>query len=121
MTPAAQAVAESPQAFETMTNALRVFGALGLVLALVLGLAWLVRRGTLKFPGGKSPVQIRVESAASLGERRSVVIVAVEGRRLLLGLTPVQVSCLAELGPPPAPFSQALDSRLSAPGQAGPS
>ena len=119
MNPAAQAVAESPQAFETMTDAIRVFGALGLVLALVLGLAWLVKRGTLKFPGGTAPVQIRVESAASLGERRSVVIVSVEGRRLLLGLTPVQVSCLAELGPPQAPFNQSLDARLSAPGQAG--
>ena len=119
MNPAAQAITESPQTFETMTDAVRVFGALGLVLALVLGLAWLVRRGTLKFPGGRAPVQIRVESAASLGERRSVVIVSVEGRRLLLGLTPMQVSHLADLGPSAPPFAQSLDSRLATPGGAG--
>ena len=112
MNTAAQTVAESPRAFDAMSDAVRVFGAVGLVLALVLTLAWLVRRGTLRLPGAKAAVAIRVESAASLGERRSVVIVSVEGRRLLLGLTPAQVSFLADLGAPPASFSEALDSRL---------
>ena len=32
-----------------------------------------------------------------LGERRSLMVVAVEGRRLLLGLTPMQVSLVTEL------------------------
>jgi flagellar biogenesis protein FliO len=33
-----------------------------------------------------------VETAVPLGERRSLVIVSVEGRRILLGLTPGQIS-----------------------------
>jgi flagellar biogenesis protein FliO len=43
----------------------------------------------------------------ALGERRSLVIVSVEGRRLLLGLTPTSMSLVAELpsaalqAPPP--------------------
>ena len=38
-----------------------------------------------------------------LGERRSLVIVSVEGRRLLLGLTPGQISMVTELGTPAKP------------------
>jgi flagellar biogenesis protein FliO len=44
-----------------------------------------------------------------LGERRSLVIVAVEGRRLLLGLTPGQISMVTELGPARG-FEQRLDA-----------
>jgi flagellar biogenesis protein FliO len=40
-----------------------------------------------------------IESATPLGERRSLVIVKVEGRRLLLGLTPMNVSLVTELAP----------------------
>ncbi len=69
-----------------------------LVLALVAGLAWLVRRGTftaLRGPGRR----VAIETAVALGERRSLVIVNVEGRRLLLGLTPASVSMVIELAP----------------------
>jgi flagellar biogenesis protein FliO len=48
-----------------------------------------------------------VETALPLGERRSLVIVAVEGRRLLLGLTPSSVSFVAELVPG-QPFEKEL-------------
>jgi flagellar biogenesis protein FliO len=34
-----------------------------------------------------------VETALSLGERRSLVVVTVENRRLLLGLAPVRCRC----------------------------
>ena len=46
-----------------------------------------------------SRTSIVVETAVSLGERRSLVIVAVEGRRLLLGLATGGVSLLADLAP----------------------
>ena len=74
------------------------FLAVGIVLALVAGLAWLVRRGTLGPLVGRSG-PIAVETAVSLGERRSLVIVNVDGRRLLLGLTPAQMSLVTELQP----------------------
>jgi len=67
-----------------------------IVLALVAALAWLVRRGPLaRLVAAGQPVA--VESAVSLGERRSLVIVTVEGRRLLLGLTSTHISLVTEL------------------------
>ena len=93
-------------------GSLQAFTAIVVVLALVAGLAWLVRRGTLRLPGALKRRAMTIESATPLGERRSLVIVAVEGRRLLLGLTPTQVSLVTELGPPPANFSATLQNRL---------
>ena len=70
-----------------------------IVLVLVGALAWVARRGQRLRGSGVGP---SVESAVSLGERRSLVIVAVEGRRLLLGVTPASVSLVTELQPVPA-------------------
>jgi flagellar biosynthetic protein FliO len=66
-----------------------VFGLLG-------GLAWAARRGRLGF-FKKQPTHVRVEVTVPLGERRSLMVVAIEGRRLLLGLTPTQVTLVTEL------------------------
>lgn len=67
-----------------------------IVLALVVGISWLVRRGPLaRLAASGKPVA--VETAIPLGERRSLVIVTVEGRRLLLGLTSTSISLVAEL------------------------
>lgn len=76
------------------------FFAVAVVLGLVAGLAWLVRRGAFGALRGGSRA-IAVETAVPLGERRSLIIVAVEGRRLLLGMTPGQISMVTELGPAP--------------------
>jgi len=80
--------------------------AVTVVLALVAALAWLLKSGRLaRFSTHASAVS--VETAVSLGERRSLVIVAVEGRRLLLGVTGTQVSLVTELhaNAPEAPRS----------------
>lgn len=109
------------ESFDGLATGMRAFGAVGLVLALLLVLAWLVRRGTLRFPGAGAAAPIRIEAATSLGERRSLVVVAVEGRRLLLGITPVQVSFVTELGSQAPAFGAALDARLSTPPPTEPS
>ena len=74
---------------------------------LVLGLlgvwAWLMRRGVFK---KSQHGAVTIESAVPLGERRSLVIVSVEGRRLLLGLTPASVSLVTSLDPS---FNDALE------------
>ena len=94
-------------------SALRGLAATVFVLGLLGALAWMVRRGTLVLPGRRAPGAIRVETAVSLGERRSLVVVAVEGRRLLLGLTPTQVSVVTELAAAPlGTFEQSLDGAL---------
>lgn len=74
-----------------MNSLLAIFIVLGLLAAL----AWLLRRGHLGLPARASTVGI--ETAVSLGERRQLVIVSVEGRRLLLGVTSAQVTLVAEL------------------------
>jgi flagellar protein FliO/FliZ len=101
-----------------VAGGLQALAAILLVLALVATLAWLVRRGTLRLPGSVRRQTMTIESATPLGERRSLVIVSVEGRRLLLGLTPSQVSFVTELGPPPTTFDTVLRDRLPHPGAA---
>jgi flagellar protein FliO/FliZ len=88
-----------------------VFGLLG-------ALAWLARRGSLaSFGRRQRQGSIAVQTAVPLGERRALAVVNVEGRRLLLGLTPVQVTLITELAAePPQPFSDALDRSLTPPG-----
>ena len=72
----------------------RTMLGLVVVLGLLLALAWLLRRGVV---AKRSSGTLTVETALPLGDRRSLVIVAVEGRRLLLGLSSSQVSLVAEL------------------------
>jgi len=72
------------------------FAATLVVLGLVAGLAWLVRRGPLARLASKNR-PVAVETAIPLGDRRSLVIVTVEGRRLLLGTTPTSISLVTEL------------------------
>jgi flagellar protein FliO/FliZ len=72
--------------------------AVVIVLALVAALAWLTRRGTFGGLHGRNRTVV-VETAVPLGERRTLVVVGVEGRRLLLGLTATQISLVTELAP----------------------
>jgi flagellar protein FliO/FliZ len=82
-------------------SAVRGIIATAFVLGLLGVLAWLLRRGTLRLGPSRARQALSVETAVSLGERRSLVIVSVEGRRLLLGLTQMQVSLVTELAPTP--------------------
>jgi flagellar protein FliO/FliZ len=99
---------------------LQSFFAVLVVLALVAALAWLVRRGAFAALRGGSRA-ITVETAVPIGERRSLVIVAVEGRRLLLGLTPTQISMVTELAAAPSSFEQQLADRTRTAGTPAPS
>ena len=78
---------------------LRAFLSLFLVLALLGAVLWALRRGALSLPALKGRTEIVVETATSLGDRRSLAIVRVEGRRVLIGLTPSAVSFLTDLQP----------------------
>ena len=87
----------------------RALLAIVVVLGLLAAWAWLLHRGTLK-PRRHGPVSI--ETAVTLGDKRSLVVVCVEGRRLLLGVTPANVSVVTALQPE-AEFSEALDRAAS--------
>ena len=77
----------------------RTLAGLTVVLGLLVGLAWLLRRGVLL---KRTSGALGIETALPLGDRRSLIIVTVEGRRLLVGLSPNQVSLVTELQAPPA-------------------
>lgn len=94
-------------------HSLLVAAAVVGVLALV---AWLLRRHV---PAGRVRHGMAVESGLPLGERRSLLIVAVEGRRLLVGLTPGQVTLITELGAQaPSEFAKTLEAARAAGGGA---
>lgn len=70
-----------------------------LVLGLMLGLAWLVKR-YVQIPGiGKG--QVQVQGGVSLGAREKAVLLSVEGRRLLVGIAPGRVQTLLVLDDEP--------------------
>ena len=98
-------------------SAVRGILATAFVLGLLGLLAWLLRRGTIRLGAARGTQHVTIETAVSLGERRQLVVVAVEGRRLLLGLTPVQVSLVSELTPArsPSQFNVALDRSIAVP------
>lgn len=73
--------------------------ALGLVLVCVLLCGRVARRlGSRPLPPGKV---MRVVSTTSLGQREKVVIVEVQGKWLILGVTAQQVSALSQMDAPP--------------------
>ena len=84
----------------------QAMAAVVISLVVLAAASWALRRGTL---ARRSKLAVSVETALPLGERRSLVIVVVEGRRLLLGLTPGQISLVTELHPP---FGAALDASI---------
>lgn len=82
--------------------------ALSLVLLLILAGAWLARRcgfGTRRLPGQAS---LKVAASCTLGPRERVVVVEVEQRWLVLGVTAQQITHLSTLDAPPSAAPDAL-------------
>ncbi|MDF2181358.1 flagellar biosynthetic protein FliO [Neptuniibacter sp. CAU 1671] len=73
-----------------------VFG-LGLVLGMILLLAWLVRRFSGFTPMSR---QMRVLAVLPLSTREKVVLVEVGGQQLLLGVAPGRVNLIKEFEEP---------------------
>lgn len=96
---------EGPGMLRSLLAVVVVFGLLALCV-------WLVRRGGLDALTRKGPRPVVVETAVPLGDRRQLVVVSVEGRRLLLGLTSAQISLITELDRVPS-FSATLDATLA--------
>lgn len=104
-----QAAETTPDPASIGTLGLRSFLALAVVGALLAATVWVLRRTV---EGRRGRQVMAVESALSLGDKRSLVIVAVEGRRLLVGVSPGSVALVTELH---AGFQETLERRVSAP------
>ncbi|MES9860839.1 MAG: flagellar biosynthetic protein FliO [Candidatus Thiodiazotropha sp. LLP2] len=77
------------------------------VLAMIVGAAWLFKRYGQMSMGGKGLV--RVVGGASVGSRERVVVVEVENTRMLIGVAPGQVRMLHLLNDGSPSFKQQLD------------
>ncbi len=77
------------------SSALQMVFGLVLVLALLLGALWLLKR--ISQPQGGTAGLLRVIAAVAVGSRERVVILELGNSWLVLGVAPGQVSTLAEI------------------------
>ena len=105
---AAEVAAPATSAPSTPVGLLQAVLGLALVLVVILGTGWLLRRIN---PGTSGTGLIRVLSATSVGQRERVVLVEFNDSWLLLGVAPGQVSLLQSL--PRAPNSPEMIARGS--------
>jgi len=70
--------------------------ALALVLALIYGAAWLLRR--VKSFNSVTKSSLNIVEAISVGPKERVVLVRVKGQEVLLGVSPGRVNVLKDLG-----------------------
>ncbi|GIK33517.1 MAG: hypothetical protein AMXMBFR45_17490 [Gammaproteobacteria bacterium] len=91
--------------------ALRMVLSLGLVLALVGGLAWLAQR--LRSGGHLKTGLIEIVSGVSLGAREKVVLLQVGQERVLVGVSPAGMRTLHVMQGPAAtaPFASHLEAQ----------
>lgn len=81
-----------------MNSALHTAGGLAIVIALILGVAWLLR-GAQRF-GVHGHGRLRIVASQALSTRERVVVVELAGTWLVLGVAPGQVSRLARMPRP---------------------
>ncbi|HUW50926.1 MAG TPA: flagellar biosynthetic protein FliO [Sulfuricella sp.] len=98
--PAAPALSISTSPVAGMFGGLQVLFSLGLVLAVIVGAAWLLRRFS---PGqmGAGGV-VKVIGGVALGPKERLVLVEIGGTWLVLGVAPGQVNTLHTLTKPEA-------------------
>lgn len=83
-----------------------LLGALGLVILLMLLLAWSAKRSGWLQRYQRSHPAINLVARLSLGARERLVLVDIGEQRLLLGVTAHQITCLSQ-----SPQPQAKDER----------
>lgn len=88
---------------------LRLSLSLVLVIVLIFAAAWLARRSGLLRNRGQATIEII--ASQSLGGRNSIVVVEVEKKRMVLGITQHQINLLQTL-PEDAAFASTLQQAL---------
>lgn len=107
--PVALAQSAAPAAPEVGASLIQVFLGLGVVIALLLGGLWLLKR--LSAPRGAAAGALRVIAGAAVGPRERVVVVELGETWLVLGVAPGQVNALHHL-----PKQEAVSIPAAVPG-----
>lgn len=78
-------------------QALKTFGALAVVLTVLFGAAWALKRWGHRFTRGSDQSRIHLLERRYLGPKHSLLLVRVAGETLLLGLSPQGLSFLTSV------------------------
>lgn len=98
----------------SLMNVLNMLMGLVVVIALILGLAWVLRKyGRLPV---NNQVDMKILGGLSLGTRERAILVQVEGHRILLGVAPGRVDTLhvldkVDIKPFENTLSQVMDEK----------
>ena len=76
----------------------KTFSMLLLVLALLVGVLYFIKRFSLKQNMQKGDVGIKLLSSLSLSTRDRIQVVEISGERIVLGVSPGGISCITKLG-----------------------
>lgn len=82
--------------------------ALMLMVGLILGLSWLAKR--FAQPLFQQNKQLRLIASLSLGVKEKIILVEVEGKQLVLGVTPQQITSLHVMDIPIQPDTDQLQA-----------
>ena len=93
-----------------MMGVLNMAMGLVVVIALILGLAWVLKKYA-KLPGNNQ-VDMKVLGGLSLGTREKAILIEVENTRLLVGVTPGHIQTLHVLGDGKNPVADSFESKL---------
>ena len=105
---AEEAVQSAPVGSGSGADLLNVFGSLVVVLGLLFALAWFYKKMVQKLPGSG---QIKVVSSMMLGPRERLLVIEIQGKQRVLGVTGQQINFLFELEQPLSADQPPLDWR----------
>ena len=80
---------------ELFPSALKMIGSLFLILGMLLGMFFLFKKGSILSSGGKGEIQIL--DIKHLGGRKSVCLLQVKGRQMLVGVSQDRIDLLYQL------------------------
>ena len=103
----------------------RMFGSFALVLALMAGLLWALRRLQSRMNSQNAGRRLQILESVSVGPRQKIALVRVGEHEVMVGITASQISALAQwsegVAQPPSSLQNELSelsASLSAPGDA---
>lgn len=93
----------------------QVVAALAVVIGAIAVVAWIYRRMTGVRTGSARGADIRVVSRAQVDRKSLILLVEVDGRRILVGATPQSLSPLSEWEETPEPEMPVEEARVAIP------